>query len=259
MDNGRFKVTSWQEQARSDWHAMDVFRDIDPAQRLTDALFFGTRSKRQGAIGCYLEVWSHDVQRQLVLRGYAYALANDDVNFDGKAIARSVDWPQTGATRSISLPLPAVQGAYQFHVQLSCTVGAEGLAPVMASASARLHKHYDRSDWTELRILPARFPNRDHNLVIDGKLQGGGDWFCPNCGGLGAFQTMAIPKADWTSGTTGYHLYACNRVNGIEACTVCGGVGGVYERWYVKEHPELRRISFARGSGLVSAQRPSPC
>lgn len=267
MDNGGFKTSTWQEQARSDWHAMDVFRDIDPAQRLIDALFFGTRYKprffgtrpeRYGAIGCYLELWSHDAQRQLVLRGYAYALAHDDVNFDGKATARSVDWPRAGAPQSISLPLPAIQGAYQFHVQLSCVVRAEGLAPAVASASARLDKHYARSDWTNLRILPARWPDRDHNLVIDGKLHGGGDWFCPNCGGLGAFKTMAIPKADWESGATGYHLYACNKVNGIEACTVCGGSGGVYERWYVKEHPELRKIAFTRGSGLVSAQRPAP-
>ena len=137
-------------------------------------------------------------------------------------------------------------------IVLICSTSAlAGEAPDMRKVTQNLTLEKDAVIRTPLIIAA-------DNLVIDGKLHGGGDWFCPNCGGLGAFETMAIPKADWESGATGYHLYACNKVNGIEACTVCGGSGGVYERWYVQEHPELRKIAFTRGSGLVSAQRPAP-
>ncbi|QTN21463.1 hypothetical protein HZ992_14850 [Rhizobacter sp. AJA081-3] len=140
-----------------------------------------------------------------------------------------------------------------FDIHLELVEPSSTEVPV-SSASARLRKIYSgASPYCGPKILPTALPSRDQNLRVFGRLLSGGQFFCPNCSGIGAFDDMAIPKADWDSGATGYALYSCNRVCGRVACNVCGGSGGKFASWYLEEHPELAEVVFAAGSGL----RPS--
>lgn len=245
-----FIQNTWAERARSSFEFRSYVEQLSTTATLIDTLFFGIRTTTQGAAGVYVELYYESAARTLSACMLTFVQAEhgflrEDTVKLGKIQINSP------VRQTIDLTSSAAFGrAYWFTIRLDLRKDAENNISVTA-ASARLHHNYSAGGALDNpTILPSKLPDREHNLKVSGKLISGENRFCPNCSGIGAFDEMAIPKADWESGLSGYALYSCNHVSGREACTVCGGSGGKYEKWYLGEHPELSEGVFVAGSGL---------
>lgn len=246
----QFSHRSWTDRARSQPEFRLAAEQLSATAKATDRLFFGTRTTAEGAAGIYVELYYESISRALSACMLTFVAPEDGFLAEETTKIRQVQLASP-VQPSIDLTSSAALGrAYWFAVHLEL-VERIGTDVSISGASARLHKNYSAtSPFNNPKILPTILPNRDQNLRVSGRLLSGGQFFCPNCLGTGAFDDMAIPKADWESGATGYALYSCNQVGGRVACTVCGGAGGKFESWYLEEHPELSEVGFAPGSGL---------
>lgn len=251
MSNSPAFITyTWAARARSSFEFCSYVEQLTEAA-LIDTLFFGIRTTTQGTAGVYVELYYETVARTLSACMLTFVRPEHGFFAEDTVKLRKIPI-KSPILQSAELTSPAALGrAYWFTILLDLCEDAGNNISVTA-ASARLHHDYSNDLAGENpTILPSKLPDRDHNLKISGQLISGGKRFCPNCSGIGAFDEMAIPKADWESGVSGYALYSCNLVSGREACTVCGGSGGKYEKWYLDEHPEFLNVAFVEGSGLL--------
>lgn len=253
-----FVKTTWAERARSSFEFRSAVEPLAATARLVDTLFFGLRTTTQGSAGVYVELYYEPATR--TLSACILTFIQPEQGFGGEDAVKLRQIPiKSPVQRSTELTSAAAYNrSYWFTIYLDLRAEADDNIALNA-ASARLHHDYSNDNlFDNLTILPSKLPDREHNLKISGQLIAGERRFCPNCSGVGAFDEMAIPKADWDSGATGYALYSCNVVSGREACALCGGSGGRYEKWYLNEHPELQDVAFVEGSGLESpAQAPA--
>jgi len=243
---------NWFDRARSHPEFRSAAEQLSTTGKATDRLFFGVRTTTEGAAGIYAELYYEPTSRILSACMLTFVAPEDGFLVEEATKIRQVQLA-CPVQPSIDLTSSSELGRVYFftiHLKLVEPLGTE--LPI-SSFSARLHKNYSAAPLDYPNILPTTLPSRDQNLRVSGRLLSGSQFFCPNCSGIGAFDDMAIPKADWESSATGYALYSCNRVSGRVACTVCGGTGGKFQSWYLDEHPDLSEFGFAPGSGLQPA------
>jgi hypothetical protein len=251
------KYTRWYERARHSYDTADVFSSTPDAKQLIAQAFFGTCTKRIGSMGMYLELYEKNPGKEISAYILSYSAPYDDVSQSVKAEKVEINITNEPFSIIEMATSPLDQGnIYTIYSVLELKTDAN-LKTKLSNASAELNKDYQQAKeyrCFDLKISPVVWPNRSRNIRVSGRLFGkfvaNAKALCPNCLGNGSFATMKIPKADWESGATGYHLYACNQLNGREACDVCSGSGGKYFRWYIKENPQLRNVKFIPGSGI---------
>jgi hypothetical protein len=253
LDEPPFTCRTWAEQARTDYELQSKFDAASTSAAPLGSLFFGTRSTGEGSVGIYLELYYDSSSRSLSVCSFAFVAADNAFREDRVGAVNKFHFPDS-IPPEVRFNSPAVLGkAYWFsivlHLQQESDAGIH-----LTEAQAQLHKNYSATyAYNNLKVPPASFPSRNQNLLMRGKLLTTGQFFCPNCFGRGSFSTMAISNEDWASGATGYALYSCNQTNGRMACHICGGAGGDYLPWYLKEHPELVGVSLTPGSGLLTS------
>lgn len=241
---------NWTERACSRPEFRTAKEQLSVSAREIDTLFFGVRTSTEGAAGIYVELYYESIARVLSACMFTFVAPEDGFLVE-EAIKVSHVKLDSPVQQFIELNTSTARGgAYWFAIRMELLEHTPADIR-LCGASARLHKNYSAaSPFNNPKILPTTLPNRDQNLRVFGRLLSGGRLFCPNCSGIGAFDDMAIPKADWESGATGYALYSCNRVSGRVACSVCGGSGGRFASWYIEERPELSGAGFVAGSGI---------
>lgn len=245
-----FLRKSWAELARSELEFRIEADKRRSTATATDTIFFGIQSSGEGSASVYIELFYASTTR--VLSACMFLVVAPERGFVSEERIKLVDVLLTDPPQAfINLTSYAPSYTYWFDIRLELVALLDGL--LRPKASARLHKNESAFLTFSPKILTTFLPSRDLNLLVRGKLLAGSGSFCPNCFGIGAFDEMAIPKADWESGLTGYALFSCNRVSGRVACTVCGGTGGRFEAWYLVEHPELIGTDFSPGSGLLTS------
>jgi hypothetical protein len=253
-DEPPFTFRTWAEQARADYELQTQFEAVSASASPIGHLFFGNRSTGEGSVGIYLELYYDKLSRSLSVCSFSFVAAENSFREEKVGAVNKFHFPDS-APLEVKFNSPTVLGkAYWFSIILRLQLEPDA-SMLLKEAKAQLHKNYSATDpYNNLKVPPASFPSRNQNLYVRGKLLTTGQFFCPNCFGRGSFNTMAISNADWASGATGYDLYSCNQTNGRVACHICGGTGGNYLPWYLKEHPELVGVSFTPGDGLLPSQ-----
>src|SRR5690606_20796448 len=150
-------------------------------------LFFGVRTSGEGTAGIYVELYYEPIARILSACMFTFLVPEDGFLTEETAKLSQVQLarPVQPFTDLISSTAPRRTIWFDIHLELVEPSSTE--VPV-SSASARLRKIYSgASPYSRPKILPTALPSRDQNLRVFGRLLSGGQFFCPNCSGIGAF------------------------------------------------------------------------
>jgi hypothetical protein len=220
-------------------------------------IFFGISCEKVGSIGVYIELTPNageEISASILSYCYPYGSVAPE------CCAERLTIRTDEKTKRAQIKCPPVSGKciYKMTVEVECSITAQGEL-ILHAACASLDKDEKLAReyrFFDMEIPGATFESLNHNVlqaVPDGaKHHPHATALCPNCLGNGSELTMKIPRSDWESGATGYELYSCNKVNGRQACEVCGGSGGEYLDWYLDEHPELVGQVYCPGNGLAT-------
>jgi sorbitol-specific phosphotransferase system component IIA len=235
------ELDQWRELFLGQYQVRDAFKEFDQSSERLLSLFFSLKFDTgidALAGGMLIDIGQHNESRTITAVGTTFSKSVSELHVGCNPIVFRSDLEERAGGLAFDGEKKRLSDSAHGWIQYQIDGNAFRLVDLSATLTYWLEREKDfvpvgRWGFEEYRSRACEV-------------------LCGSCYGEGLIKGMAIPKADWEAGLSGYALYSSSRVNGARGCTACGGGGVQYEPWYLEENPDLAKepLDFRKGTGF---------